>query len=517
MYKEMDDAIILNVPGLIEKRFPDELFHRLRDPQGDITVVDPLGDESRPASATNAVDFQCTTDACQAQDGSLIFETAICADHMMESSGVDNRQLKEIGGHDKEPPSAPMSTKSISDVSSCSGDSMSRSSPHPSTSSSNTSFEPQEPLLTVNDIFNHLCGTEPLYDVEQKKWADWPDITEQKKQHEIADRLNKILGRVQEYLYDAEEGDDDWIFSVEQSKTVDDPTAGAENSGTVLEEVNLLHKPGLALVRRGSKGGLGWRDARAFGEVKFTDYSLLQLAKESCECIREMQSVNALRRFALLFSLVKTKMTLIKYDRAGVLVSVPFDINEEPMRFLRVLVGMAFGEDYYLGLDPSFWSKGEKDYITFEDTNYEIEKVIHAGSDVRGRGTIALLVIHPITGRRYVIKDQWVDRSREIKEVDILNRLKGKKLKVNQLVRSSIVAFRVGSGATLPDSTEPDRQGLKKKILRNIEVRDHYRLLLAPYGENITRFRCLRELVSSFKDYAEGKCRLTRSSSPLSR
>lgn len=57
MYKEMDGTIILNVPGLIDKRFPGELFHRLCDPQGDIAVVDPLGDDSRPDSATNAVDL----------------------------------------------------------------------------------------------------------------------------------------------------------------------------------------------------------------------------------------------------------------------------------------------------------------------------------------------------------------------------------------------------------------------------------------------------------------------------
>ncbi|KAL5476818.1 hypothetical protein ACEPAI_3004 [Sanghuangporus weigelae] len=265
----------------------------------------------------------------------------------------------------------------------------------------------------------------------------------------------------------------------------------------------VCRKPDLVLVRRKSSEGFEWEDIRAVAEIKTNARSLKQIGIDSGKYIREMFGANKARRFALLFSLVDTKMALFKYDRSGALVSKEFDVHEEPEQFLRVIVGMAFGEDYYLGLDPSFLNRDGKTYVTFKGKLYEFIRVIHLDPVIRSRGTVVILVKDPDTGELLVIKDQWVDRDRKIKEADILSKLARKSLKVNRLVGYMVIAFKIGDADDLLDSTEADREEVEDRKKSAIEIRDHYRLLLSPFGDNITKFRSLRELVSSFRDYAE--------------
>ncbi|KAL5498642.1 hypothetical protein ACEPAH_1997 [Sanghuangporus vaninii] len=363
---------------------------------------------------------------------------------------------------------------------------------YPSIPPSNTSTtESTTPELSVEEIFRCLSkGPKSLYDIDKKVWIDWPETSTQGKENEIAVYLNTILERVRCFFYGTEVGQEDWIFS-------------AEHAGKPIEDGRICRNKGLALVRRKCRSGFSWKDMRGLAEIKATESNLAKIARSSYNHICEMYRANMARRFVLLFSLVDTKMALFKYDRSGALVSEPFDIHEEPEQFLRVIVSMAFGEDYFLGLDPSFSSKDNKDYVMFDSTSYEVVRVIHLDAVIRSRGTVALLVKHPVTGKLLVIKDQWVDRDRKITEVDILRKLGRKSLKVVRLIGSLVVAFRVEDDSDILDSTAADREGMEESKKSDIEIRDHYRLLLSPYGDSIMDFRSLRELVSSFKDYAE--------------
>ncbi|KAL5476841.1 hypothetical protein ACEPAI_3027 [Sanghuangporus weigelae] len=499
--KEMKYAILLDVPGLIEKRLPDTLFRRLACLQPLIIVVDgsellPHADSDRDASmpvTDDGQDHPCTADVQDAPNSSTLPEQQRQANEGIVTVEADDNRHPQNGGDGEEPAAVDTHAATVSDNSP-------NISPHPlidlsrpsTPSASVPSTESIAPFPGVKEIFKHLSDkeSEPLYDDVEKKWIDWPETSAQRKENEIAGYLNKVLERVRSFLYGTSDGDDDWIFS---SLYADKP---------IMDE-GVCRKPDLVLVRRKSSEGFEWKDIRAVAEIKTNARSLKQIGIDSAKYIREMFGANKARRFALLFSLVDTKMALFKYDRSGALVSKEFDVHEDPEQFLRVIVGMAFGEDYYLGLDPSFLNKDGKTYVTFKGKLYEFIRVIHLDPVIRSRGTVVILVKDPDTGKLLVIKDQWVDRDRKIKEADILSKLAGKSLKVNRLVDYMVIAFKIGDAGDLLDSTEADREEVEDRKKSAIEIRDHYRLLLSPFGDNITKFRSLRELVSAFRDYAE--------------
>ncbi|KAL5514332.1 hypothetical protein ACEPAG_2420 [Sanghuangporus baumii] len=486
----MKRAILLNVPGLIEKRFPDELFQKMHYPQGDITVVDGSGllraDSADATPISITTDGQAVLDINKPQDDSDT--SPVLHKQAKASKAAEDNNLENV--EDNEQPLAENSHAS----------SMSKSPYieihpfndlfHPSAPTSSASCT--EPTTPVEEIFYRLSNnrSEPLYDDNKRKWIDWPDTGAQRKENDITIYLNKILECVRSFLYGTNDGDNDWIFS---SLFADKP----------IKDQSVCRKPDLVLVRRKDSEGFEWEDIRAVAEIKTNAKSLKQIGVDSSKYIREMFGANKARRFALLFSLVDTKMALFKYDRSGTLVSKEFDVHEDPEQFLRVIVGMAFGEDYYLGLDPSFLNKDGKTYVTFKGKLYEFIRVIHLDPVIRSRGTAVILVKDPDTGELLVIKDQWVDRDRRLKEADILSKLAGKSLKVNRLVGYMVIAFKIGDTDDVLDSTEADREEVEDRKKNSIEIRDHYRLLLSPFGDSITKFRSLRELVSAFRDYAE--------------
>ncbi|KAL5514330.1 hypothetical protein ACEPAG_2418 [Sanghuangporus baumii] len=496
--KEMKHAILLDVPGLIEKRLPDTLFQRLAGTQPLIIVVDgskllPHADSDRDASTPVCDDDEDHPDIQDGPNSSTLPEQQRQANEGTATVEADDNRHPQNGGDGEDPVAVDTHAATVSDNSP-------NIAPHPlidlsrpsTPSASVPSTETIASFPGVKEIFKHLSDkeSEPLYDDVEKRWVDWPETSAQRKENEIAGYLNKVLERVRSFLYGTSDGDDDWIFS---SLYADKP----------IMDQDVCRKPDVVLVRRKDSGGFEWKDIRAVTEIKTNAKSLKQIGIDSAKYIREMFGANKARRFALLFSLVDTKMALFKYDRSGALVSKEFDVHEDPEQFLRVIVGMAFGEDYYLGLDPSFLNKDGKTYVMFKGKLYEFIRVIHLDPVIRSRGTVVILVKDPDTGELLVIKDQWVDRDRRLKEADILSKLEGKSLKVNRLVGYMVIAFKIGDADDVLDSTEADREGVEDRKKNAIEIRDHYRLLLSPFGDNITKFRSLRELVSSFRDYAE--------------
>ena len=563
---EMRGTVITDVVGLVENRLPDELFHRTLQSRDDITVVDARGGysaetlfypnnansgtdvhnsskQSKPEQRTSKnilsesfivdeVQGASTTadDDGQPSPGSPEDEahavdeigdvddmqhpsTTQCGKSDSPADPVDDRRVvsmsddvdkqadslawltsddsqgEESTDTDKEPPSDSWALNESSAVP--------PSSTCPSTPSSATfigeddSDRDDDHVPILDELFATLCEAEPLYDVSRQEWVNWPDTGKQKKEHEIADYLNKLVDRVREARNIARR-DDDWVFSAKKSESPLD--------------THIKRKPDIMLVRRkeANSEDIQWKEIRGVGEIKSTEYDLKKLARESTKYSREMFRAEKSRRFALHFALTRNRMALIKYDRSGALVSDPFDIHTRPWQFLRVILGMTLGEDYYLGLDPSFSREGDKEYITIADEKYEFLRELHIEASVRGRGTVSLLVEHPGTGKRYVVKDQWVDRDRELTESEILAKLDEKGCRIGRLVKSVKVAFKI-SGSTVLDTTDADRAGVDKEFLEGVEIRDHWRLLLTPYGVNVTKFESLRELVSVFLDYAESE------------
>lgn len=350
----------------------------------------------------------------------------------------------------------------------------------------------------IDGILNYLTNKR-LYD--KKKWTSWPLKSKRGKEVALAAYLTKIVDAVRRFLNNdkgLEPQPDDWVFSAcycNNAVQCDGPE----------------RKPDIAIVRRdlSKKDDLEatWRDIRGIGELKSTfRQSREELIGDLAEYARLTFGNDEARRFVLCFTIRQAKMQFVNFDRSGSVVSHEFNVHKDPHSFLRVIVGLLLGNDYYLGLDPSFTCSGTTRWVTLNGKRYKIIKTLQLERVIRGRGTVALLVERE-DGAMFVMKDQWVDRFRMSKEPDIIKHLSDKNVTgIAKIVEYQIIHFKV-EGEVVKDSTEKDSTENDRNSGIAAEVRDHYRLLISPYGDKLKNFSSLKELVSIFKDYVRGTCR----------
>ncbi|KAL5476819.1 hypothetical protein ACEPAI_3005 [Sanghuangporus weigelae] len=178
--KEMKHAILLDVPGLIEKKLPDTLFQRLACLQPLIIVVDgsellPHADSGRDASTPvtdDGQDHPCTADVCDVPDSSTLPEQQRQANEGIATVEADDNQHPQNGGDGEEPVAEDTHAARVSDNSS-------NIDPHPlsdltrpsAPSAGVSSTESLAPFPGVKEIFKHLSDKEsgPLYDDVEKK------------------------------------------------------------------------------------------------------------------------------------------------------------------------------------------------------------------------------------------------------------------------------------------------------------------------------------------------------------
>ena len=219
------------------------------------------------------------------------------------------------------------------------------------------------------------------------------------------------------------------------------------------------------------------------------------------------------RRFVLGIGFRHTKLTLYLFDRSGILTSKVLDVHKFPLHFLCVAVGIVLLNNPRLGYDPSFVhevcvdEKGNEEqieYLQVGQRKYKIEKELYVDRSMRGRGTVCLKVRRMDglnKGKSCVVKDAWVDRSRVVKEVEMLKQLKDLKINnVPKLIAHEIVQVKLEAGKRVEDSTM-----LFRDSSMTMEIRDHHRLVIWPCGSPITHFSSLVELVSAMHDYVESK------------
>ncbi|KAL5522096.1 hypothetical protein ACEPAF_1953 [Sanghuangporus sanghuang] len=444
---ELMDSILEDAPNLIEKRFPAVLFQRLRGQHGSISLA-------------NDPDFPNHKD-------------------LKDFDSRSGPVVQDGGSHVHAPSQGPIpSDRDVFDGPSIHDTDSSR--PHPS----NESATPPTPCPILDEIFTDMTsGSDKLYDSVQKKWLRWPETNKPGKEEVVCKFLNEILARARRFLYGSDRGPEDsteWIFSAKYANVM-----------MKLDGVD----PG------------PWRAVRSVGELRSTDYqNNLQLAKgRLAQYSRLMYGSHEGRRFTLLFSLIDDNIALYKYDRSGVLISKVYNVHHAPMTFMRIIVGLALGEDYFLGFDPSFFSRDGKDYVELNDKAYEIVEVIYRHSVIRGRGSVVLHVIDEETGEDLAIKDQWVDTAREKKEDYWLRLLEARNAQnVARLVDHQLVRFEVGDEGIVNDDTASDREDVPAELKEGIEIREHRRIGVTPFGVNLKYFRSLKELVSVFRDFAEG-------------
>ncbi|KAL5498631.1 hypothetical protein ACEPAH_1986 [Sanghuangporus vaninii] len=461
---------IMKIRDLVEKKFPDALFERLRRQEGKIALV-----KGSQASAPENCSTECASSAPTSAGNVSCYESD-------KLQGLDICSSSRVHLDAAEMPS---------DAELCPRDGPSICT----TDDSSTKWQEEEDgSMTVLDEISEFFvnGTDPLYLKEEKRWSGWPETPKSEGEwvEGVAHFLNKIIETAYKFLYGDECPQQDYAFSAKHTCKL----------GQVGEIPDLVLVPCEPCEDSDCDP---WNQVRAVAVVKPENHSLSVFAEELEQHARMTFRVQNTRRFTLGFSLANTTMTLFKFDRSGILASSRFDVHRCPRHLVRVIIGMALGENYYLGHDPSFLFHDDKVYVQLNDEAYEIIDTLHTDSEIQGRGSLLLLVIHPRTGKKLVIKDQWVDRDFK-KEHEWLELLKGENLpKVVRLEDFQLVRFSVGHEKPENDDTESDRKEANDHQKCGTIFRDHFRLLLSPYGTRLRKFQSLKELVSVFKDYAE--------------
>ena len=119
-----------------------------------------------------------------------------------------------------------------------------------------------------------------------------------------------------------------------------------------------------------------WKDVRVIGEHRVSAKEWKKKFLQIARYVRDVFSVQLTRRFVHAFMLLGTKMELWVFDRSGPYSSGPFDIHDEPEKFIRVLVGYTLMSDDELGLDSFIKYEGQDKYITIqEDTTGKDVKI----------------------------------------------------------------------------------------------------------------------------------------------
>jgi len=131
-----------------------------------------------------------------------------------------------------------------------------------------------------------------------------------------------------------------------------------------------------------------WAQMLVTGELKSNpiqdgqEPAWLDLATYAREVFRSQD-----RRFVLGFTLCGSRMRLWHFDRSGSSGSSSFDINEDGLKFVRVMLGYHLMNDKQLGLDPTIQQSDSQRYVEITRDD-QIERLILT-EEIRKQAVVA--------------------------------------------------------------------------------------------------------------------------------
>ena len=138
--------------------------------------------------------------------------------------------------------------------------------------------------------------------------------------------------------------------------------------------------------------------------------TLLQLARY----VRGVFADQPTRRFVHAFSLCASTMELWVFDRSGPYSSGPFDIHDEPDKFVRALVGYATMDEDAMGLD-TFIERGDGcRHVTLDDASGNEMRVRLDKAMVRQRAIVCRGTTCYGTQNNQVAKFSWASDKRKL-------------------------------------------------------------------------------------------------------
>jgi hypothetical protein len=213
------------------------------------------------------------------------------------------------------------------------------------------------------------------------------------------------------------------------------------------------------------------------------------------------------RRYVLGISFCGVDIGLSLFDRAGALHSLSFDIDNHPLQFIRLIVGLSYCSDTLLGYDPTITTRAGCRYIRLNGADYQILSTEFIADMVRGRGTICYRAIRD--EKEYAIKDLWADTGRSHQEVEFLqaaeeNNIPGVPICCNSAVIRIDSQDRNDLTSWARECIQPTHK--RYEDVKKVEVREHRRLVMQPFALPLMQFASKIELLSVLRDVIRSTC-----------
>ncbi|KAJ2906934.1 hypothetical protein MKZ38_009797 [Zalerion maritima] len=274
-------------------------------------------------------------------------------------------------------------------------------------------------LDTVSELVFKRCvkGDKPLH--SGGAWTGWPHNA---KEEEVLSFFAQLSDQLEKFAEEFRS------TPTTRRRPLAQPTKPIQGSTAHRKlDIGFVNDP-----EAGKDSRCHWSQILVPGELK-SNSSADTTAKAWLDLGRYARKVLAAqdtRRYVLGFTLCGTLMRVWEFDRVGGIGSERFDINQDGLRFVTIILGFLWMNEEELGFDPTIMTaKGERFIEIERDGSKErliIDKVMQRARCIAGRATTCWKAYrqgHPQAP--LVIKDSWQYLERE-EEGELLRGVTGK-------------------------------------------------------------------------------------------
>ncbi|KAL1664378.1 hypothetical protein GGF50DRAFT_54924 [Schizophyllum commune] len=255
-----------------------------------------------------------------------------------------------------------------------------------------------------------------------------------------------------------------------------------------------------------------WADVGSDVQIKVSPGELEAVTKQLRDGGLNVLSARDDRRFHISMGVAGTGAFLLYQDRSGCLRSPVIDVNDNPILFLRIVIGMIFSPEECIGCDPDFKTTPTGDrFIKIGRASYQILERVDKDAGIRGPGSVRWRC-QRIQGDKKLeivsVKSSWVDRSREHTEDVYLKHANDNEVEGVPTVVELVYAKHRGPGpAGACKGDQVSTETIRKKVLTSeqlqtipFEIRDLTFLIQEESTVPLASFRTLTELLYGLLD-----------------
>jgi len=203
----------------------------------------------------------------------------------------------------------------------------------------------------------------------------------------------------------------------------------------------------------------------------------------------------------------ETSVQLFQFDRSGVQYCPPFDIHDDPVSFVRLVLKVSSEDDLLVGFDNSiYWQDGAR-YIQTPVAKQQMEPLrmvdnipIYLPERLTGKVTTCWKVQHESSGATLLVKDSWSLLSKASSEVHFLRLADGHTGLAQMVGHSAGVLLSRTRGHEIRHIFESDHFSFHQFSDRRL-----VRITMEYYERSIEQFNDRLELLYAFMDAVKGE------------